>query len=88
MLTHTQRMLLAAASRASTGAFVNRYTVSTLCGLDLADERDADAWQHFSIEFILSAVEWERSLLHPLLRPCLQPRIQEALDAPGGNAAG
>lgn len=62
-------LLLAAAVLATTSAFVSRYTVSNLSGVDLADERDADAWHRFSIEFVLSAIERERSTLHPLTRP-------------------
>lgn len=50
-------MLLAVAALATTGAWVNRYTVSTLCGLDMASEADADTWRRFSVEFVLSALE-------------------------------
>lgn len=61
-------MLLAMAALATTGAWVNRYSVATLCGLDVANSTDADAWRRFSVDFVLSAVERERSAQHPLAR--------------------
>ena len=61
-------MLLAVAALATTSAWVNRYTVSTLCGLDMASAADAGAWGRFSVDFVLSAVERERSSEHPLTR--------------------
>lgn len=54
-------LLLAAATLVTTGAFVNRYTVSTLSGLDVGTEEDAETWRRFSVEFVLAAVESERS---------------------------
>lgn len=62
-------MLLAVAALATTSAWVNRYTVSTLAGLDMASAPDADAWRRFSVDFVLSALERERSSRHPLMRP-------------------
>lgn len=62
-------LLLAAAALATTSAFVNRYTVSTLCGLDVGTEEGAETWRLFSVEFVLSSVERQRSRLHPLTRP-------------------
>lgn len=49
-------MLMAMAAVATSGAFVSRYTVSTLCGLDLAQPAGAAAWSDFSIAFVLAAV--------------------------------
>lgn len=49
-------MLMATAAMATSGAFVSRYTVSTLCGLDLAQPAGAAAWSDFSIAFVLAAV--------------------------------
>lgn len=72
-------MLLALAALATTGAWVNRYTVSTLCGLDVARTPDADAWRRFSVEFVLSALERERSRRHPLMRDAAP------LSAPGSG---
>ncbi|MFC5477798.1 TetR/AcrR family transcriptional regulator [Massilia suwonensis] len=62
-------MLLAVAALATTSAWVNRYTVSTLCGLDMASAPDAETWRRFSVDFVLSALERERSSEHPLTRP-------------------
>ncbi|MGX4644010.1 TetR/AcrR family transcriptional regulator [Massilia sp. SYSU DXS3249] len=62
-------MLLAVAALATTSAWVNRYTVSTLCGLDMASAPDAETWRRFSVDFVLSALERERSGQHPLTRP-------------------
>lgn len=61
-------MALALAALATTGAWVNRYTVSTLCGIDVARAPDAEAWRRFSVEFVLSALEHERTGQHPLVR--------------------
>ncbi|SFC42591.1 TetR/AcrR family transcriptional regulator [Massilia yuzhufengensis] len=61
-------MALALAALATTGAWVNRYTVSTLCDVDVARAADADAWRSFSVEFVLSALEYERSSQHSLVR--------------------
>lgn len=61
-------MALALAALATTGAWVNRYTVSTLCDVDVTRAPDADAWRSFSVEFVLSALECDRSSRHPLLR--------------------
>lgn len=60
-------MLLAIAALATTSAYLSRYTVSTLCGLDVSGQRDAHAWRQFSVNFVLSAVERERSSLYPLV---------------------
>lgn len=62
-------MLLAIAALSTTSAWVNRYTVATLCGLEMANPPDADAWLRFSVDFVLSALERERSSEHPLTRP-------------------
>ena len=62
-------MLLAVAALATTSAWVNRYTVSTLCGLDMASAPDAEKWGRFSVDFVLAAVERERSSQHPLTLP-------------------
>lgn len=62
-------MLLAIAALSTTSAWVNRYTVATLCGLDMANPPDADAWRRFSVDFVLSALERERSGQHPLTLP-------------------
>jgi AcrR family transcriptional regulator len=62
-------MLLAIAALATTSAYLSRYTVSTLCGLDVSAQPGANAWRRFSIDFVLSAVERERSGLHPLTLP-------------------
>ncbi|MGI4845825.1 MAG: TetR/AcrR family transcriptional regulator [Janthinobacterium lividum] len=59
-------MALALAALATTGAWVNRYTVSTLCDIDVARAPDADAWRSFSVEFVLSALEYTRTGQHPL----------------------
>jgi AcrR family transcriptional regulator len=72
-------MLLAVAALATTSAWVNRYTVSTLCGLDMASAPDADAWRRFSVDFVLAALERERSSQHPLTRPAAP------LSAPGSD---
>jgi AcrR family transcriptional regulator len=72
-------MLLALSALATTGAWVNRYTVSTLCGLDMASAPDADAWRRFSVEFVLSALERERTDRHPLAQGAA------ALSAPGSD---
>ncbi|MDB5746350.1 MAG: Bacterial regulatory s, tetR family protein [Massilia sp.] len=72
-------MLLTVAALATTGAWVNRYTVSTLCGLDMASAPDAGAWARFSVDFVLSALERERTGLHPLTRPVAQ------VSAPGSD---
>jgi hypothetical protein len=62
-------MVLAIAALATTSAYLSRYTVSTLCGLDVSGQRDANTWRRFSVDFVLSAVERERSGLHPLTMP-------------------
>lgn len=81
-------LLLAAAALASTGAFVNRYTVSTLCGLDLNKPADAETWHRFSVDFIMSAVESERSALHSLFRRDPSLGTKEAFDPARGDATG
>jgi AcrR family transcriptional regulator len=72
-------MLLAVAALATTSAWVNRYSVSTLCGLDMGSAPDAEAWRRFSVDFVLSALERERSSEHPLTRPAAP------LTAPGSD---
>ena len=62
-------LFLTAASLVTTSAFVSRYTVSTLCGLDVAEPHDAETWRRFSIEFVIAAVERERSEAPLLGRP-------------------
>lgn len=62
-------LFLTAATMATTSAFVSRYTVSTLSGLDVASEEDGETWRRFSVEFVLASVERERSDKHPLTRP-------------------
>lgn len=59
-------LLLAMAALATTSAYVNRYTVATLAGLDVAGESGAATWRRFAVAFVLSAVERERSTLEPL----------------------
>ncbi|MFC5549168.1 TetR family transcriptional regulator [Massilia aerilata] len=61
-------LLLAMAALATTSAYVNRYTVATLAGLDVATGTGADTWRRFAVAFVLSAVERERSALDPLTR--------------------
>jgi AcrR family transcriptional regulator len=61
-------LLLAMAALATTSAYVNRYTVATLAGLDVAGGTGADTWRRFAVAFVLSAVERERSALDPLTR--------------------
>lgn len=68
-------LLLTAAVLATTSAYVSRYTVSTLCGLDVSKKADADIWRRFSVDFVLSAVERERSESHPLLKMANVPNI-------------
>lgn len=65
-------MVLAMAALASTSAYLSPYTVSTLCGLDVAGRADAHAWRGFAVDFVLSAVERVRSTQHPLSLP-VQP---------------
>ena len=72
-------MLLALAALATSGAWVNRYTVATLSGLDMASAPDAGAWSRFSVEFVLSAIERERTDRHPLAQGAA------ALSAPGSG---
>lgn len=72
-------MLLAISALSTTSAWVNRYTVATLCGLDMANPPDADAWRRFSVDFVLAALERERSGQHPLTRPAAP------LSAPGSG---
>ncbi len=62
-------LFLTAATLTTTSAFVSRYTVSTLCGLDVANDEDAETWRRFAVEFVLAAVERERSTPHALTRP-------------------
>lgn len=59
-------LLMAMAALATTSAYQNRYTISTLCGLDVSGTDDAHAWRRFAVDFVLSAVELERSGRHPL----------------------
>jgi AcrR family transcriptional regulator len=61
-------LLLAMAALATTSAYVNRYTVATLAGLDVAGGTGTDTWRRFAVAFVLSAVERERSALDPLTR--------------------
>lgn len=61
-------LLLAMAALATTSAYVNRYTVATLAGLDVAGDAGAATWRRFAVAFVLSAVERERSALDPLTR--------------------
>lgn len=61
-------LLLAMAALATTSAYINRYTVATLAGLDVAGGTGADTWRRFAVAFVLSAVERERSALDPLTR--------------------
>jgi AcrR family transcriptional regulator len=61
-------LLLAMAALATTSAYVNRYTVATLAGLDVAGGTGAETWRRFAVAFVLSAVERERSALDPLTR--------------------
>lgn len=61
-------LLLAMAALATTSAHVNRYTVATLAGLDVAGGPGAETWRRFAVAFVLSAVERERSALDPLTR--------------------
>ncbi|MCS0587915.1 TetR/AcrR family transcriptional regulator [Massilia norwichensis] len=61
-------LLLAMSALATTSAYVNRYTVATLAGLDVAGGTGADTWRRFAVAFVLSAVERERSALDPLTR--------------------
>jgi hypothetical protein len=61
-------LLLAMAALATTSAYVNRYTVATLAGLDVAGGGGAETWRRFAVAFVLSAVERERSALDPLTR--------------------
>lgn len=67
-------LFLAAAAQVTTSAFVSRYTVVTLCGLDVANADDADTWRRFAVAFVLAAVERERSDQHPLMRPDAPPK--------------
>lgn len=61
-------LLLAMAALATTSAYVNRYTVATLAGLDVTAGADAETWRRFAVAFVLAAVERERGTLDPLTR--------------------
>lgn len=65
-------LVLTAAALATTSAFVSRYTVSTLSGLDVGTKDDAETWRRFSVEFVMSAVERERSGLPTLTRTAIE----------------
>jgi AcrR family transcriptional regulator len=61
-------LLMAMAALATTSAYVNRYTVATLAGLDVTGDAGAATWRKFAVAFVLSAVERDRSTLDPLTR--------------------
>jgi len=54
-------LFLAAAAQITAGAFVNRYTVATLCGLDMLNADHTVMWRRFAVDFVLAAIERERS---------------------------
>lgn len=62
-------LFLAAAVQATTSAYVSRYTVATLCGLDLNSKEDAEVWRRYSVDFVMAAIEAKRSDCHSLERP-------------------
>ncbi|MCY1204771.1 TetR/AcrR family transcriptional regulator [Pseudomonas sp. JG-B] len=50
------RLLLATAALVTTGWFTNRYSMSTLAGLDTTSEEGMNTWRSYSADFILAGI--------------------------------